>query len=196
MEALRWARLGDLIFFYGNYSGLWPSDEAVVFKGILVDREGQLYIQSEGACISAGKTAWLGYAYGVARQYSDEHLVYLGTFYAERRYYHLKFAPNKVDWVEVGLDVGGIVADIVSLGTVGKLPDIAKIARATGKMTDLSAIAWSWPPFAIRVITEMPAGNESLGFGIDFADLLSPVPVVFDVVGLFVNLGQGVYRIP
>ncbi|MGB9873271.1 MAG: hypothetical protein ACPLYD_16640, partial [Anaerolineae bacterium] len=196
LETLRWARLGDEILFFGNYDGLWPSADALLFQGTLVDREGQLYIRSKDAYIPASKAAWLGDAYGVARLYSNEHMVYLGTLYAQQKYYHLKFNPGMVDWVGAGLDLGGIIADTVSLGTAGKLTDIAKIARTTGKVVDLSAIAWSWPPFSIGVIKGAPAGNEALELGVDVMDLLSPVPFVFDIVGLAVNINKGIYWMP
>ncbi len=193
LETLRRAKLGDEILFFEVSDGLLNS---IVFQGILADLEKQLYIQAEGVAVSGIKAGGLGDAYGIVQVYGDECMVYLSTLYAEQRYYHLKIDPSKVDWIGAGLDFAEIIADAVSFGVAGKIPDVMKIARTAGKAVDLSAIAWSWPPFAIGIVTGQSSKDECLGLGLDFADLLSPVPCVFDVVGLSVNLSKGIYRTP
>ncbi len=197
LETLRWARLGDEMLFFRNFGGLWPSDEALVFQGTLVDWEGQLYIRSKEAWIPASKAAWLGNAYGVARLYSDEHKVYLGTLYAEQRYYHLKFDPSKVDWVGVGLDTAGIIADSISFGIGGRGVKAAKIARAAEQasvlISDISLYR-TGIPFALNYTR----GDASLPQAIDFAlDALGLyIPFGPDAISLAWEVSKGFYFMP
>ncbi|MBC7251746.1 MAG: hypothetical protein H5T62_15900 [Anaerolineae bacterium] len=94
----------------------------------------------------------------------------------------------------LSLDAGGIIADVVSLGTVGRLTNTAKIARKTGDVLDVLSVARSWSSFSIAAVRGDFSVAEGADFGLDIAGLF--VPVVPDVLSLGVNLSQGLYYVP
>ena len=108
----------------------------------------------------------------------------------------LRFDPGRVDWVGVGLDVGGIIADIVTLGTTGKLADVSEVARTAEKVLDVTSIAIDWPPFSISVVKAERPGTASADIVLDFVDLVSPVPIVVDLISLGIGLARGFYEEP
>ena len=110
-----------------------------------------------------------------------------------------------MDWVGFGLDAGGIILDAITLGTVGKTADMAKLGRTAGSIGDLgdmTAFAISWAQAALATMAgdrsgkEVVFGPEATDLYVDAADLASPIPIVFDTIGLYRNVSQAVYWAP
>lgn len=96
-----------------------------------------------------------------------------------------------MDWIKASFDIGGIVADVISLGMVGRLANAADTARRTGDVLDVLNIAIDWPQFSIGVVQGDLSTTEGANFGLDVAGLF--VPILPDAVSLTINLSQGFY---
>jgi hypothetical protein len=114
LETLRAAHLGDVVQFFSNYEGLWPAwlGADVMAEGEFVEQGGQLYIQSGETLTEASEAALLGNAFGVRCPSSPSGLMYFGPYYAETVYWHRRFNPGRVDWVDVGLGVLSASSDV------------------------------------------------------------------------------------
>ena len=191
LETLRAAELGDEIQFFENYSGLWPPQEPMVFRGTLEDWAGQLYIQSEDARIPANKAAWLGNAFGVARPYHGaQSPLYFGPFHAEKTYYHLKFDPGRVNWLDFTLDSIGTVASVVGANLVVETfqisPKVAKGAQAVDAVLSGGGVIKS-------LVVDLDIEGAILAGG---GFLPGPIGGGFNLAAVYHDLEAGFYWTP
>jgi len=197
LETLRIAELGDTIYSFENYEfdienlpRTAQAEEMASWQGKLVEREGQLYIQSGETLVSAIETApQRGNAYGVGK--SVQNPMFLGPFPNDLRYYHTKFDFSEVDKVGAALDIGSMSADYI--------PHPA--AWWAGKAMDVTAIGLSWSELSVAVVA---GGSPSEivysggGFVLDMASLFPWVGAVPDAFSLGWNFAWNtrVYRSP
>ncbi len=121
LEVLREVELGDKVQVLEGWSA-WAWNEETgtpgsvndftIFAGTFVDRDGQLFVQSGENLVPANVVGLRGNAYYTAH-HSRASGYYGGRqIYAERKYYHLRFDPGRVDWVDVGLGVLSASSDV------------------------------------------------------------------------------------
>ena len=203
LEVLRRARFGDIVEVLRGAGGNRERFFAGVFDDLGSDT-GQIFIR--GTYAGDDQLYWL--AHITVGEVGDEFVLYpdnrltFRTDAVRPPYNRLRFNRNRVDWVGAGLDAGGILLDAVSLGTAGKAPDVAKLARRAGMVDDLGAFARSWASASVAAMKgdlsgyEVIFGPEAVDLYVDAADLVSPVPFMFDGVGLYLNFSRAVYRSP
>jgi hypothetical protein len=192
LATLRRAFLGDIIQVFGNYEGLWPPSwigAGGIVQGELVEREGQLYIQSENTLIAANEVGWLGNAYGIRRSPSSPQ--YFGPYYAERKYYHLLYDWSRVDQADIALDLVGLGLSPLDAGPA------AGFSIPTGIFVDIysiikDAIAWNakgrpWP---------WEAPLDWAGLGADVGGLIPLGGAPWDIAGIGISLLEGFYSTP
>jgi len=199
LETLRAAELGDVVQFFCDYEGLWPAwlGATVMAEGQFVEQGGQLYIQFGGTLTTASQAAWWGNAFGVRRTSSSSPGMYFGPYYAERTYHHRRFDPSGVDWVGVGLDAVGILADTISHGIGGRATNAAQVARAAeqaGVLINAASLLRSGVPLAVDLAEGDPSLADSIGFGLDVAGIYFPFGP--DMAGIVWGISEGFYFTP
>ncbi len=115
-----------------------------------------------------------------------------GTYIANSPQVHYVFHLENVDWVGVGLDAGGILADAVSFGAGGRVINgiqVGKGARVAGQMLDSMSLLQSGMPLAV----DLAEGDAMQAQGVDFGLALTGVyiPILPDVISLGRGLKQG-----
>jgi hypothetical protein len=110
--------------------------------------------------------------------------------YASTKYYHVSFDARKVDWVDAGLDIAGITADLLTWGIGGRAVNAIQAAKA-GSVIDSLSISYS---LTGSVMDGEYSLEEVTDLGINILGLEYPVGP--DVVSLIWNLSGGVTITP
>jgi hypothetical protein len=164
-------------------------NDFTIFAGTFVDRDGQLFVQSGEYLVPANIVGQWGNAYYTAHRSSVSGYYGGRQIYAERKYHHLKWNPNRVDWVDVGIDVFGIIGDVAFLfppgGTViwfiSEVPELLTVGKAWDQLE-------TGDPSDVLVDLGVAAAQS--------AKLLPEGGSVANVFSLLANLSKGVYFTP
>lgn len=151
LEAQRQARLGTRIsMWFDDGAGLQFNIHQPNMIGLFYEMNGELMFSETFIDWSGSGGSWvvgdidavnaskmLGAAavfqVGSLGNYLDPH----------QQYSHLKFDVSRVDWIGVGLDATGIVADVVTAGVGGRAINgvqIAGVARVAGQTLDVADV--------------------------------------------------------
>ena len=199
LRTLREARIGDEIQIFEQYAGFWPppgpAPARLALRGILANDQGQLQLFSAEGVYALSEAAAMGNAYGVVRQNpAGMPPTYVGPYQNQRIYYEtvVGIDPSRCDGVGAALDIGGLLLDTITLGQGSRATNLAKVARGLKKLVDVVSISLSWPPVAISLSTGDLAPGDGVGFVLDIAGVVSPVPFIPDILSLGANLSEAV----
>ena len=92
---------------------------------------------------------------------------------ANARYLH--FDPGKVDWIDVGLDGGGLVCDLLAYGIPGRVLNGGKAIKGATKIGD-----------ALNVVGVVRGMGQLTPENVSWVDVMS---LGFDAAGFFIPLG-------
>jgi hypothetical protein len=112
-------------------------------------------------------------------------------------YSRQKLDLGRVDWVGAALDVGGILADVFTIGIAGRLTNGAKLAKggkSVGQAFAALDVAWGGQATARAVVSGEISGDDLAGFGADVFGLY--IPIVPDLVSLYLNFNQAQATLP
>ncbi len=189
LETLRQAELGDRVTIWDRecQDPRCKSIEGGIyafFDGIFAEKDGQLVVEpgwSRPVTFSADAVALISRShYGISTR----------SFFTapQQKHVYLRTKPTSaVDWVGAGLDAGGIVADVLTYGTGGRLINGIQVAVAAGKAGAALDVASIWYD-AISAATAVRHGDRrafrsgAIDVGLDV--LGAGVPILFDVASL------------
>jgi RHS repeat-associated protein len=205
LEVLRQAELGDPISMWYDISGGMTAIAPIT--GSFYEQNGQLMF---GGQIGAGANPLFlpAVVFGQMSNYGrpTAYAVNNGAihFILNHQHIRLKFDAGRVDWVGVGLDATGIVADILSGGTGGRAINGIQIVDAAAStryyITRLSLLHTSYSLAVDIQDGEVGVGNwagaalEWGDFGLDYIGL--SVPIFPDAAGLILGITEGFYWTP
>ena len=199
LEVLRRAEFEDEISFWNEHrDNIYSrSEDAPIFAGTFVESAGG-HLVIKGTFYGS-VSGWEGLE-TVVRQieaalfgnfYILEHSTAMGKMTnaidADQMFQHIDL--NKVDWAGAALDIGGIIADVFTLGIAGRLGNAAKIARAGGEFvgTGISLVDIAYGGAQVARDGEV-TGEDMLSLTTDVAGLW--IPIGPDVFGLYLNFSQ------
>ena len=203
LEALREAQLGTPIKMWFDVSYGFNKNQPDM-TGIFYEQNGDLMFAATFTNWSGAGVSWsvVGLSATAASQTLGAAAIYqvgsLGSYLdPNQQYIHLQFDATRVDWLGVGLDATGIVADAVTAGAGGRVINgiqIADVARVTGETLDVASMYNSGAALAVDIHEGNSSGASLAGFGLATAGLY--VPVIPDAVSLLWGLSQGFYSTP
>jgi len=202
LEMLRQANSGYVLWFGSTEhrrGGRWTSAHDIGYWTISDD--GKFYIHSGYGLVSADVVAelaaqsqWIGYRSTPAAPWGVS-----GCWSPRAQRHHVKFDPDRVDWLSVGSDVLGIAGDVglatgtpagAGLWVVSQMAELALIGKSTHALLDGDPMAASG--MSGKVADMVATGSGS-------AKLLRLAPLygwVMNITSLTLDLGQGFYATP
>ena len=187
LEVLRQAELGDPIsMWYDISSGISP---IAPITGSFYEQDGQLMF---GGQMGAGANPLFLPAVVFGQMSTNGRAsawsVNNGAMYFifNEKHYHLRFKDSdQIDWVGVGLDAGGIVADVVSGGAGGRVVNgiqVARAARTTGDALNALSVGMSIGYLGVAIDQGKDVSARSRDLALATAGFF--IPIAPDVISL------------
>jgi len=204
LAALRAAKNGEALYFFtgrgsvedqqGSLYGYWTIKDGKI--GLTDVPGGDTFCSADEAMVLAAASTWIGVQDEAqdpfplpAQNLHKAAGTLLAVFEPKTQYYWWRFRPERVDWVGVVLDGGGIVLDVFTGGVGGRFANVAGVAWRGAKIISKVDLARSLMTTDLK---SLAAGTGSIwdviALGTDVAGLApAPYGTAADVAGLGVN---------
>ncbi len=192
LETLRRAELGDRVAIWDRQCtdprcNSVEGGLAEFFGGVFAEQDGQLVVlggtrNGRAATFSADAVALIGrthYAYAAHSLLTRP----------QEKHYHARWRNStQVDWLGVGLDTTGIVADVLTLGAGGRVVNgiqVAYVAKKAGTALDVASVSYAGVTTGQAALSRDwgSAGNGAVDLLL--AGLGTQIPIGPDVISLW-----------
>jgi hypothetical protein len=158
------------------------------FDGTFAEQDGQLVVlggtrHGRAATFSADAVALIGRThYGYSAH----------SFLArpQEKYYQARWqASSQVDWLAVGLNAGGIGADLLTAGAGGRVVNgiqVARAAKQAGDVLDLVSLHKSSYALAVSLSQGTATSESARDVALDLIGVA--IPILPDVISLWYDL--------